>query len=609
MIWPRFRTPVTALALLVAAQAAPGTARAQAGAGAAPSPAVQDRSGDRCATGPITRLFIDNHSVFDTTDPELDKRFAWAYETANALHFRTRRSVIRRELLFREGDCFDPRLLEESERLLRAHEFLAQVDIFGVPQADGGYHVVVDTQDEWSTQLDVRLALRDGFSFDGLRIREVNALGTGQVVEAFWLEREVTRDYGVAFESPQFLKTRWDMRLALGRTRAGSTVRQALAYPFRGETGRWAALQDFVREDRFFEYIDEPPDDGFSRVLLPVRHNAFDLGIVRRFGEPGNLTLFGTALSYRNLGFNAGGIEIVDEGAAAPPSPEAARDALRPQMNERNSLRLMLLLGKRNIFWVKRRGLDALRGEQDVRLGAEVEIAAGRGLTNLLDDDDIFGTLSFYAGFEAAGALVASRLRAEVRRDLEAPTSGQEWQDLNGEAEVLAYFRPELLPRHTLVLRARGAGAWHTSTPFQLTLGGPTALRGYADERFPGAQRVIFTAEDRIYFGWPFRDVLDLGGTLFAEVGRIWPGDVPFGVDSGWRTTIGAGLRGSFPAGGRTTYRLDLAFPVESGASWRDVRILLSAGEVLGLIRSFDDEQVHRSRRSGFSGAVFHFPD
>lgn len=90
-----------------------------------------------CATGPISHIFIDNHSVFDTSDPDLSPRFGWAYRTANKLHIRTREHTILRELLFDPGDCYDPFMISETERLLRSYRFLARVDVFGVPQPDG----------------------------------------------------------------------------------------------------------------------------------------------------------------------------------------------------------------------------------------------------------------------------------------------------------------------------------------------------------------------------------------------------------------------------------------------------------------------------------------
>jgi outer membrane protein assembly factor BamA len=200
-------------------------------------------------------------------------------------------------------------------------------------------------------------------------------------------------------------------------------------------------------------------------------------------------------------------------------------------------------------------------------------------------------------------------LRQDARRDFHARTAGSEWKDLYGEGEVLAYVKPPVFPNHTLVLRAAGAGGWTTTTPFQLTLGGDRALRGYDPERLPGGRRMVFTAEDRYYFGWPFKEVFDLGGSAFVDLGRIWPGDVPYGVDSGWRASGGVGLRGSFPAGSHNTYRADIAFPIVSGASLRDVRFILSIGEILGLTSSFGDPQIYRSRQAGVSGELFSFPN
>jgi hypothetical protein len=48
--------------------------------------------------------------------------------------------------LFQPGDCFDPFLAEESERLLRGYNFLSEVDIFPVPLPDSTVQVIVDTR-------------------------------------------------------------------------------------------------------------------------------------------------------------------------------------------------------------------------------------------------------------------------------------------------------------------------------------------------------------------------------------------------------------------------------------------------------------------------------
>mgnify|MGYP001161905647 CR=1 FL=1 len=561
-----------------------------------------------CEIGVVSVIFIDNHSIFDMTDPERERRFDWAYRLANALHVRTRAEVIERELLVRKGDCLDPMLLEESERLLRAYPFLSRVDVFAIPQPDGTHHVVVDTQDEWSTQVDLRIGLNDGLDFSGLRLRELNLLGTGRMLEFFYLEDDENREYGIGYETPQLFRTRWDMRLAAGRSRAGSFVRQSVAYPFVGEVGRWAARQSLRREDRFFGYA--PARANANQLLLPVAEKEVEFALIGRSGRVGALTTYGAAISYTGLAYPGGESAIEWEGTDGFAAvDEATAAAIRRQRTELESLRLLFLVGRRNIEWIKRRGLDSMRGQQDVRLGTEVELAIGGSLPGSSDDEgDLFTGVSLYGGVELGSFLVTSRLNVDGRRDFGAQHSAQAWKDIFADAEALIYWRPGSAARHTFVLRVAGTGGWETRTPFQLTLGGDLGLRGYDRLHFPGGQRALLSLEDRVYFGWPFRDVLDLGGTLFLDVGRVWPGDVPFGVDSGWRAAAGLGLRGSFPSGGRTTYRIDLAWPLTHGASWRDARLVLSIGEILGIGSRRGDDRRRDDRQLQPTAEAFHFP-
>ena len=51
----------------------------------------------------INRIVVRTHNIFDST--ETDGNFA--FRLANAIHITTRSSVVRHELLFREGEPFD----------------------------------------------------------------------------------------------------------------------------------------------------------------------------------------------------------------------------------------------------------------------------------------------------------------------------------------------------------------------------------------------------------------------------------------------------------------------------------------------------------------------
>ncbi|HSH45885.1 MAG TPA: hypothetical protein VK966_08520, partial [Longimicrobiales bacterium] len=260
------------LALLLIA--APGAAQEEPGT---PIPAG---SASVCETGVIEHVFIDNHSIFDTSDPDLDSRFRWAYSAANKLHVRTRESVIRRELLFAPGDCYDPLLLKESERILRAYPFISRTDVYGIQQPNGAYHVVVDTEDEWSTQVEVRADLSGRFRLEGVDLTEQNFLGYGQEVGVFYRSHEAVETWGARYFTPQLLGTRWDLGIAAGRTRTGTLVDQQIRYPFLGEVGRWGFRQTLTHHDRLFDYILPredgacPADGPYCRVLLPLRERA-----------------------------------------------------------------------------------------------------------------------------------------------------------------------------------------------------------------------------------------------------------------------------------------------------------------------------------------------
>jgi hypothetical protein len=565
---------------------------------------------EECETGVIEHIFIDNHSIFDTSDPDLDPRFRWAYSLANRLHVRTRPSVISRELLFEVGDCYDPVLIEESERLLRGYPFISRVDIYGVEQPGGGYHVVVDTEDEWSTQVGVRLDLSGQFKVEGLDVRERNLMGTGRELGFFYESFHATREYGVAYRSPQFLGSRWVLDAAAGRTRSGTLFRQELSYPFVGEIGRWSLRELIHHRDRHFDFVvpasDESPD---LRVLVPITTQGMHLVGLHRFGRPGNLTTVGAGFSFLELSYTnagAGGITVVEAGdyeGRTPATPEL-RAPVEERLEQLRNLRAVALLGKRNIQWQERQGLDSFRGRQDVRIGAEVELAVGRSLPGLRADNDLYATLDLYAAASPSPGFVVGRVRTDLRRDYDAEPDEFELKDMFSEGEILFYVQSTRLPDRTILFRLAGAAGWHVRTPYQITLGGERSLRGWSEEELPGGRRIVLTVEDRWYLGWPFPDVADMGTSLFLDVGRIWPGEAPYGIDSLWRASVGAGIRANFPAGGTNTFRIDAALPIGADGGIGRMQLLIGVGEYLGVSSPFSDPRFGRSRMPPITGTA-----
>src|SRR3989304_8322207 len=109
-----------------------------------PVPAVQDRS-----LPIIDSVEIVIEDVFE--DGGLTPDY-WAYRLANELHLETKEVVIRRELLFREGEPLDPEALAQTERNLRSLPFLRRSEIETHPaetDGTGAVRVRVGVGDSW----------------------------------------------------------------------------------------------------------------------------------------------------------------------------------------------------------------------------------------------------------------------------------------------------------------------------------------------------------------------------------------------------------------------------------------------------------------------------
>lgn len=568
-----------------------------------------------CERGRISFVFIDNHSVFDTDEMREGSRFRWIYEMANTLHMDTDRDFLRDEILFEEGDCYDPSILAESERLLRRHGFVAQVDVYGLEQPDGSWHVVVDTKDEWTTKLNVRFQVDEAFEFVGADITEENLFGRGYLAGFFYLERDEQRDVGVRFFTPRVLGTRTDARLEWGRTRDGTFFRQELFYPFVGEVGRVAGRQIVLRRDDLFPYAVGDAglegDPEASHLLLPFQRQLVEVTVAGRIGRPGNLTVFGLGLSEETVDFPGfpDALKVARDGdfGGAESAPAGLGDGVRPQTLHRSGTRVNLLFGQRNVRFVQRRGLDALRGVQDIEVGTDVGLTVGRSIGALAAGDEpasLYTRLRAFGGFASDRLVGSVSLAAEGQNLLSGGEAGTGWRNQLVEADGLVYWQ-RAERRHTLLARVSAAGGWDMTLPFQLTLGGPQGVRGYSERDFPGGRRVVLTVEERVYVAWPFPEVFDMGFTAFADAGRMWAGDVPYGGSTDWKASVGAGLRIGFPAGTRGVGRVDLAWPLESGVGIGDVILRVTLEDLIGLGAGPRDIQLQRSRLTAIGPDVF----
>ncbi len=561
-----------------------------------------------CPDGRVSRIFIDNHSVFDPASIPDDRRIRWAYRLANRIHVRTRPGFIEDEMLLRTGDCYDPALARESARILREFRFIASADAYSVRQPDGSRHLLVETRDEWTTKLAGDVEFDGRPKLRGASITEENFLGRGVLVAAFYLEREERRDVGGRLEVPGVRGSNWDLGLSGARTRVGPAWSQEIIHPFVGEVGTFA-LRQRVAFRRDLHTWTLPPGEAWTHLVAPVEGGRLEVASARRFGEPGRYAMVGAGASREWI--RSGSLPEVEgvrngDFSDRTPVPDSISAPLAGQLAHRDVLRLSLLAGARRLRYEERRGLDALAGVQDVPVGTEVLLSVGpsvriggrRGTEVPNPQHDFFVRTDLFGGFASGPWVGHMHLSVEARRLLGEPATGPAGsRDVLAEGHAFLYRQLTAPVPQTLVLRGAFQGGWRTDLPFQLTLGGPDGIRGDPDTAFPGARRGIVTLENRIPFRSPAPDLVDTGLTLFTDVGRMLPGDAPWGVDSGLRGAVGAGLRLGFPAGSSAVVRIDLAFPVGPGAGGPQLRI--QAREWIGFIDAFEHMPLGRARRSG----------
>ena len=95
----------------------------------------------------IGNIAIEVDDVFET-----GTGLAAPYRVANNLHITTHDSTVQQQLLFRTGDVFDRRLLDETARMLRAQRYLGEASVEPVAyhEADNTVDVLVRVHDVWT---------------------------------------------------------------------------------------------------------------------------------------------------------------------------------------------------------------------------------------------------------------------------------------------------------------------------------------------------------------------------------------------------------------------------------------------------------------------------
>ena len=473
----------------------------------------------------------------------------------------------------KEGGVCTEHRRAETERVLRAQPFLANAIVTATPDSAGGVAIDVTTVDEISLVL--------GASFNRLHVTSFkfgnsNIAGSGQYAAASWAQGDAYRDgFGAryvnyaAFSSPERLT------LDAGRDPVGSHALVALEHPFYTNL-QHVAWHTGISYTNSYPGFDRIGDDPLS---LGMHYFLADAGAVSRLDIGTRRLFLGAVLTHERMSTHDRGVVISDSGYVH--EPDNLFDARYPDFH---ATRLSAVAGVRLLHYERVTGYDALYGTQDFPLGVQFAGQIGRGLPHLGNTNWLFGG-DVLGGHAFGPSFLGTRLSGEIQRDAE--TGG--WAGLVTTARLIYYTKPGA--HHTVIVTGDFAGAWRSLLPYELTINNSrSGVRGFRGSQEAGAQRAVARMEDR----WAIRRFgtwSAIGAALFADAGKVWAGDVPYGVGSPVRASVGVSLLAAVPAQSQTTWRVDIAAPLNRGAgAHRSIEIrFVSENRARSSLRQADD--------------------
>jgi hypothetical protein len=473
----------------------------------------------------------------DVFDPEIHEENKKLFLLANGLHFRTREWVIRQELLFREGDVYDRKLLVESERNLRSLGFLGRVAIEERRNDDGGVVVSVKTQDQWSTVVAFSGQMVGKHYSAGTYFEEHNLLGWGKSLVVGYTKTTEKETGQLSFLDRNFLGKRLVLNTNVYHRSDGHLFDLTFGLPFYSLETKYSFGSRYSNEDEKIDYYQE----GQEVFSYRKQKERFYSELGRSFGVKWKKIIRAFyQLENRRCSFLSTD-DTTSYARFLPPSS--------------NLQHLGFSLELWHPRFEKLRYVDNFGSIEDFDFGFRVQGSWGLNLDRLFSKErtDVFSfrlLVPFYLSPNRY-LFFAQSTRGEFEN--------VRWERLSSQTETRFYWG--LPGPQTLVLRALGVLSSRQENGYQLFLDGVTGLRGFERYRFSGKNQAVLNLEDRIFSPWRILTV-GLGGVVFFDGGYVWDETV---AGQKFHSDVGLGLRFGFTKshGWRVT-RLDFAKSLET---------------------------------------------
>lgn len=488
----------------------------------------------------VGKIRIHVKPIFDLSKPEENN---WLFRGANYLKVPTDTQVIDDYLLFEQGEPYNPRLLEESERILRSRKFLRDAKIVASDPCAEQVDIDVTVKDVWTLLPDVSFTRGGGENSSRLGFRDSDFLGSGKSVIVVRKQDNERTGVLFAYGDPNVLGTHNELDLQYQDNDDGDVKYFNLTHPFYSLDDRWSAGVQFtenMRTDTLYELGDEVQefshDERFSSVFF-----GWSAGLVN--GRT-HRWLFG----YTEEKSDFSAVATTDPLRAIPIKREYRYPWISWQLIEDQ--------------FQKTRHVNQMSQTEDINFGWNAFVQVGAASESFNSPED------------------ATIVRFNAQRYRELSTRFLHFQRLSGSTywhsdgprnQVVHwlnrfYYTPKSEQQWFANIElSRG---WDLFVDQPLSLGGDTGLRGYPIRYQHGDHRVLLNLERRFYIAYDVWSLFDIGGAIYADYGRAWNEGEDNGVNDGWLGDVGFGIRlsptrtGSEEEGAVNVLHIDIATPL-----------------------------------------------
>ena len=498
----------------------------------------------------IGTIHIVTLPIFDEYDAR--ERYS-VYRFVNDIHFPTMDYVIQRQLLFTEGESVQPRLIKESERILRQNSYLSDAAVIPHQVCDGSLDLVVITRDLWTLMPKLYFSRKGGYNKYGLILEDENILGTGDTVFLEFIKDRERDTTAIGYRTKQVFGSRVNFNVTYSDTTDGVNKQLEIVRPFFSLNANWSiglkinenifeeSLEAFNQDIESFDHTENEyiVSAGYSRGLQAGYTQRYSFGFTRKE-------------------------DLFEPADSTPVTLPADRILAYPWVQ------YSLIEDNFAIY----RNLNALHRTEDVPIGAEVTALLGYA------DETFNSELSqwvFSLSYDDTPAawdshLLKSKINITGYRDRELGDY------LNTVTSVeLSYYGFMTEKQRAFVKIAYDYGT-NLSQDQLLTLGGEEGLRGYPTEYLLGDQRLLVNIEHRYFFDTHYLNLFRFAGVVFLDMGQTKNSNSIYGSDSELLSSAGIGLRlnSSKTNIGRIVH-LDLAFPLKEKDELDDYLIRITS--------------------------------